>query len=211
MISTSGTTGRQKVIVHTHKSFSACIAAFVQWHVGVYTFRDQVLQVSTSSWILHIWEIPSTLVVGGTLVLMRPGGHLDVDYFCQTLTHQQVTTLAISPGMVRLLTIYLEISQRLEIFKSVRNLFIGSDTLKPQELIKLFSFLSSFNTRFFILYGMSECHGVIAGHLLGINDMDVPIGYPLPGVQCLLVNESGQVVNYTGNSSGIGEIYIGGQ
>jgi acyl-coenzyme A synthetase/AMP-(fatty) acid ligase len=122
IICTSGTTGQPKAIVHTHKSFSATINAYIQWDVRMYTMRDQVLQVATSSWVLHILEIPLGLVVGGTLVLLRPGGHLDMAYFSQTLINQQVTTLTIGPGLIRALTSYLEMSQRIETFKSVRNL-----------------------------------------------------------------------------------------
>jgi non-ribosomal peptide synthetase component F len=122
IICTSGTTERQKMILHTHKSFSTSDYAYAQWDVGIYTVQDQVLQVATCSWILHLTEISLPLIVGGTLILLRPDGHLDMAYFAQTLLHQQVTTLLIGPGIIRALTNYLEISQRMETFSFVRNL-----------------------------------------------------------------------------------------
>jgi len=127
IICTSGTTGRPKAIIHTHKSFSACIAAYVQWDVGMYTIRDQILQTCSSTWILHLTEISLPLVVGGTLVLLRPGGNLDMAYFTRTLFHQQVTTLTFYPSIIRALVNYLEMSQPFEMLKFVRNLCTTGD------------------------------------------------------------------------------------
>lgn len=127
IICTSGTTGRQKAIVHTHRSFSACINAYGQWDIDMYTVRDQVLQVAVCSWAVHLLEISSTLVFGGTLVLLRPGGHLDMDYFSRTVIHHQVTTLTIGPAIIRAITNYLEMSQRLATFECVRNLCTSGD------------------------------------------------------------------------------------
>lgn len=134
IVCTSSTTGRSKVIVHTHKSLSASINAYVQWDLGLYTCQNQILQVATSSWILHITEISLPLVVGGTLVLLRPNGHLDMSYFAQTLIRQQITTLTIGTSIIRALTNYLQMNERLETFTFVRRLCLTGDD-------KLFSFI----------------------------------------------------------------------
>ncbi len=122
IICTSGTTGRPKAIVHTHQSFSASNYTYAKWDVGMFTARDQVLQVATCTWNLHLAEVSLPLVLGGTLVLLRPGGNLDMAYFSQTLAYQQVTTLLIGHGLIRALINYIEMSQQLDIFKFVRNL-----------------------------------------------------------------------------------------
>jgi non-ribosomal peptide synthetase component F len=127
IICTSGTTGRPKAIIHTHRSFSASNYAYAKWDVDMYTAREQVLQVATCSWILHLTEVALPLIVGGTLVLLRPGGHLDMAYFSQTLIYQQVTTLLIGPGIIRALTDYLEKSHIFETFNLVRNLCTAGD------------------------------------------------------------------------------------
>jgi non-ribosomal peptide synthetase component F len=128
IVCTSGTTGRHKAVVHTFKSISAFILAFIQWDVDLSTTQDQALQVAACSWLLHVPEIMVPLAVGGTLVLLRPGGHLDMAYFSQTLIQQQVTTVKIGPAIIRALTNYLEITQRLEIFKFVRNVITTGDS-----------------------------------------------------------------------------------
>jgi len=38
---------------------------------------------------------------------------------------------------------------------------------------------------------MSECNGILGCQLLDIKDTTIPIGYPLPDVQYLLIGEQG--------------------
>ncbi len=83
--------------------------------------------------------------------------------------------------------------------------------MKPQQLIRFTDLLSSFKVHVSVLYGMSECTGVLGCHLLDINDAVVPMGYPLPDVDCLLINEQNEVINYSDNSNEIGQIHISGK
>ncbi|CAF1473510.1 unnamed protein product, partial [Adineta steineri] len=210
IIFTSGTTGRPKAVVHTHKSFSAFIASLIQWNVGMYTARDHALQVATSSWLTHILEISSPLVVGGTLVLLRQGGHLDVAYFSQTLMHQQITTLITGPAIIRALTNYIENSQQTKIFDTVHHLCTAGEALKPQQWTQFVNLLTSSNVQLCVIYGTSESCGALGCQLLNIKNTDIPIGYPLPNIRCLLIDDDGKIINTTHNLSEIGQIYIGG-
>jgi acyl-CoA synthetase (AMP-forming)/AMP-acid ligase II len=90
-------------------------------------------------------------------------------------------------------------------------LFYLGEAMKPQQWTRFTDLLSSSNVRVSVLYGMSECNGVLGCHLLNINDTVVPMGYPLPDIQCLLINEQGQVVNYSDSSNEIGQIHVKGQ
>ncbi|CAF1410830.1 unnamed protein product, partial [Adineta steineri] len=210
IICTSGTTGRHKAVVHSFRSFATCIRAYSQWDLGIYTSQDQVLQVAACSWILHISEIMLPLVVGGTLVLLRPNGHLDMDYFSQALMQQQVTTITIGPGIIRALTSYLEKTQRLATVKFLRNVITTGEAMKPQQLVKLVSVLQSFGVKVCTQYGMTECNTVLGCQLFSFNDGFVPMGHPLPGYRCLLIDKQGQIIHNTNRSSEIGQLHIGG-
>ncbi|CAF4054833.1 unnamed protein product [Adineta steineri] len=210
IIFTSGTTGPPKAVVHTYKSLSASIAAFIQWNVSMYTARDHALQVATCSWTLHITEISLPLVVGSTLVLLRPSGHLDVAYFSQTLMRQQITKLLIGPAIIRALTNYIENSQQTKTFDFVRHLCITGEAMKPQQWTQFVNLLSSSNVQLYIIYGMSESNGVLGCQLLNIKDTNIPIGYPFPTIRCLLIDDDGKIINTADNSSKIGQIHIGG-
>ena len=124
IICTSGTTGRQKAIVHTQCSLSASIDALIQWDLEIYSPRDQVVQIASCSWAMHLLEIFPPLVLGTALILLRPGGNLDMAYFTQTLIKRQVNTLTIGLTMARILADYLKISQQVDTFRRVRNLCV---------------------------------------------------------------------------------------
>ncbi|CAF0897899.1 unnamed protein product, partial [Adineta steineri] len=210
IVFTSGTTGPPKAVVHTYRSLSASNASYIRWDVGMYTDRDHVLQVSTSSWIIHITEISLPLVVGGTLVLLREGCHLDMAYFSQTLIHQQITTLIINPAIIRALTYYIENNQQTKTFDTVRHLCVTGEAMKPQQWTQFVNLLSSSHIQLCVQYGTSECNGVLGCQLLNIKDTNISIGYPFPAIQCLLVDNDGTIIASTDNSNKIGQIHIGG-
>ncbi|CAF1215394.1 unnamed protein product, partial [Adineta steineri] len=210
IVFTSGTTGPPKAVVHTHKSFSAGIAGLTGWDVGAFTVRDHVLQVATPSWILHFMEISLPLVVGGTLVLLREGGHLDMAYFSQTLIRQQITALIIGPSIIRALTDYIENTQQTKAFDTVHHLCTTGEALKPQQWTQFVNLLSSSNVQLSVLYGMSECIGALGCQLLNIKETTIPIGYPISTIQCLLIDDGGKIIPTTNNSNKIGQIHIRG-
>jgi hypothetical protein len=83
--------------------------------------------------------------------------------------------------------------------------------MKQQQLMRLIHFCSLFNTRVCVQYGMSECNSVLGCELIDIDDVVLPLGYPLPGIQCLLIDEQGQIISNMNNTNKIGQIHIGGQ
>ncbi len=89
-------------------------------------------------------------------------------------------------------------------------LFHLGEAMKPQQWARFIDLLSSSNVRVSVLYGMSECNGILGCHLLDVNNIVVPMGHPLPGVHCLLIDEQGQIVSHRDNISEIGQIHVGG-
>ena len=85
------------------------------------------------------------------------------------------------------------------------------EALKLQQWTTFIGFLSLSNAQVIIQYGMSECNVVFGCQLIDIDEIDVPIGYPLPSVQCLLIDEQDQIISNKDNPSEIGQIYIGGE
>lgn len=57
---------------------------------------------------------------------------------------------------------------------------------------------------------MTECNAALGCRLINIDDSLVPMGYPMSGYRCLLIDEQGQMICDTNSSSEIGQIHIGG-
>lgn len=72
------------------------------------------------------------------------------------------------------------------------------------------AFLTSSKAQIFLLYGASEFNGVIGCYLTKTDNAAIPMGYPLPSIQCLLIDEHGQMITNVDSENSIGEIHIGG-
>jgi acyl-coenzyme A synthetase/AMP-(fatty) acid ligase len=85
------------------------------------------------------------------------------------------------------------------------------EALRPKQLTKLVNILKLFNVQICTQYGMTECNTALGCQLQNIDDRFVSMGHPLPGYRCLLIDEQGQMIYNTNNTSEIGQIHIGGQ
>jgi acyl-coenzyme A synthetase/AMP-(fatty) acid ligase len=98
---TSGSTGKPKSVEHTHGSltyFLHCMNEALQFRP-----TDNVLQLASCQWTNHAWEITVSLCFGGTIVLLHPGGQLDIDYLMRTMTKKQISNITSLPSTARLL------------------------------------------------------------------------------------------------------------
>ena len=82
--------------------------------------------MSQCSFDAHILECLGTLMVGGTVILLRPRTFLDLEYLSTTFYEQQVTFLAIIPTLMTALFDYLHDTNHLERLSTIRSFgFLG--------------------------------------------------------------------------------------
>ncbi|CAF1585737.1 unnamed protein product, partial [Adineta steineri] len=75
VIFTSGSTGIPKAVQVRHKNFIDCINSLT--YINSFNKDDIVVQMTRCSFDIHVQEILGTLLVGGTLVVLHPGGTID--------------------------------------------------------------------------------------------------------------------------------------
>ncbi|MEJ7675700.1 MAG: AMP-binding protein [Chitinophagaceae bacterium] len=78
VIYTSGSTGKPKGVMNEHKG----LVNRLLWAQDYYRLNseDAVLQKTTFSFDVSVWELLWTLLAGAKLVFAKPGGHRDSDY-----------------------------------------------------------------------------------------------------------------------------------
>ncbi|MFH8990236.1 amino acid adenylation domain-containing protein [Streptomyces sp. NPDC017940] len=98
MIYTSGSTGRPKGVVVTH----AAIVNRLLWMQDRYRLdgSDRVLQKTSASFDVSVWEFFWPLVTGATLEVARPDGHRDPAYLAELIGRTGVTTAHFVPSML---------------------------------------------------------------------------------------------------------------
>ncbi|CAF1412242.1 unnamed protein product [Adineta steineri] len=84
IIFTSGSTGVPKAIQIRHRNISQDMDSMS--FVDAVNSNDIVAQTVRCSFDVHVVEIIGTLILGGTLIMLRPGGILDLEYFSEAFT-----------------------------------------------------------------------------------------------------------------------------
>ncbi|CAF1360905.1 unnamed protein product [Adineta steineri] len=83
VIFTSGSTGIPKAVEVRHKNFMDCINSLV--YINSFNKDDTVVQMTRCSFDIHVQEILGTLLVGGTLIMLHPGGTINFDYLSKCM------------------------------------------------------------------------------------------------------------------------------
>lgn len=98
VIYTSGSTGRPKGAMNAHDG----IANRLLWMQEAYEMeeRDRVLQKTTFSFDVSVWELFWPLLTGAALVMAGEGAHRDVRYIRELIQRERITTLHFVPSML---------------------------------------------------------------------------------------------------------------
>jgi non-ribosomal peptide synthetase component F len=116
IIYTSGSTGKPKAVPIRHCNFMACILGME--HMKVYQSTDIIAQMTACSYDVHVMELLGCLVTGGTLVMLKPYGNMDMEYIARTFHEKRITWSIVVPTIALSLYEYLhghpEHAQRLK-------------------------------------------------------------------------------------------------
>ncbi|MBI2185015.1 MAG: acetate--CoA ligase [Thaumarchaeota archaeon] len=105
---TSGTTGKPKGAVHVHGGFSVKVAQEVAYQ---FDFKDQdvLCWVTEMGWIMGPWEVIGAGILGGTVFIFEGApDHPSPDRLWSMVEKHRITTLGISPTLIRMLMKYGE-------------------------------------------------------------------------------------------------------
>jgi amino acid adenylation domain-containing protein len=182
---TSGSSGRPKGVMVPHSG----IVNRLLWMQEAYPLdaSDRVLQKTTVSFDVSVWELFWPLATGARLVMARPGGQRDPYYLADTIAAEEITTLHFVPSMLHA---FLE-QRGLDRCRSLRRVFASgealSDALRARFYDRLGALgsLGSDNAELHNLYGPTEASVDVTSwacgrdHRLGF----VPIGRPIANLR----------------------------
>ncbi|CAF1193790.1 unnamed protein product [Adineta steineri] len=97
VIFTSGSTGIPKAVQLHHRNFTQFLRSFV--YVDILTKIDTIIQMARCSFDNHLLSLVGTLTIGATLVMLRPEGHMDLDYVARVLDEKQITVMQAVPSL----------------------------------------------------------------------------------------------------------------
>ncbi|WP_233476482.1 non-ribosomal peptide synthetase/type I polyketide synthase [Paenibacillus sonchi] len=196
---TSGSTGKPKGVMLTHGG----LVNRLRWMAEAYGMdeREVVLQKTTYTFDVSVWELFLPLMTGGVLCLAKPGGEKDPDYLCQLINEQGITTLHFVPSMLSGFVHALPENASLGQLK--RCICSGEElTLEVKERF----FRRVEGVELHNLYGPTEATIDVSSYEVHPADPLIPIGKPVANTRLYIVSEEGGLVPV-----GIpGELCIGG-
>lgn len=182
-IYTSGSTGNPKAGLNSHQG----ICNRLLWMQDMFrlTPEDRVLQKTSFSFDVSVWEFFWPLITGSCIVIARPDGHKDPGYLAQLIQEQKVTTMHFVPSMLRL---FLEVAG-IEDCGSLRQVICSGEALPPE-------FARHFASRFpgvplYNLYGPTEAAIDVTSWRCGdeTGQSTVPIGQPIANIQTYVLDK----------------------
>ncbi len=198
VIYTSGSTGKPKGVVIPHRAITARMLFSRAEDLGP---GERMIQKTTLSFDVSVFEIFAPLLTGGLLVLPRPGGEGDPAYLLALAAEHGVTRLSFPPALLSLL---LE-QETLPALGALRAVTTGGETVPPDLPAR---FHSRMHAELENRYGPTEATiSVTVWHCRpGETVARLPIGRPLPVAEILLLDPAFEPVPL----GATGELCIGG-
>ncbi len=191
---TSGTSGRPKGAVHTHCGFPVKAAQDI-W-MGLDLHADETLfWVTDMGWMMGPWQVFGTLLLGATMMIYD--GALDYpqpDRLWSLVERHRVTTLGISPTLVRSLMRFGDAPSRAHDISSLRKFASTGEPWNPDSWLWLFNVIGGGRLPIINYSGGTEISGgIVMGNVLTPMKPCAFSG-PLPGMDADVVDESGHSV-----------------
>ncbi|CAF1034858.1 unnamed protein product [Adineta steineri] len=193
VIFTSGSTGIPKAVQLRHRNFTEFMHSFV--NIDVLTKSDIIIQMARCSFDNHLLSLVGTLVVGATLIMLRPEGNMDLEYLASVLHQKQITVMHAVPSLLNSLFEFLRIRKRTSAMKYLRSLCSGGEAVSVKQ-VSLFHSLLGEQCRIRNHYGPAEITINCACYLIDLSksQTSISIGQLLPNYQCLILDAFSQSV-----------------
>ncbi|CAF1216376.1 unnamed protein product [Adineta steineri] len=204
IIFTSGSTGMPKAAQIEQRNVTQCMHSMVS--IDAVNNNDIVIQIARCSFDVHVLDIIGTLIIGATLIMLRPDGILDLDYVTFTLKKKQATYIQAVPSLLRTFFTFLKETHHLTSETYFRSVCSSGEPF-TLDLINLLESYTTEKCNIWNLYGPAETI-ICTYHRVqsAVIRKTIPIGLTMPNYRCLVFDLYLQSVVVHQE----GELYVGG-
>ena len=209
VIYTSGSTGKPKGVMNEHRA----LMNRINWMHKKYPIdnEDVILQKTTYSFDVSVWELTWWFFAGAKMVFLAPGEEKNPGAIIAAIEQYAVTTMHFVPSMLGAFLTYLEASdpETCQRIRTLNRVFASGEALTLKQTERFNKLLNKTNsTTLHNLYGPTEAAiDVTYYDCPEAEELNsVPIGKPIDNIKLYIVNKYDklQPVNVAG------ELCIGG-
>ena len=202
VIYTSGSTGQPKGCMLHHKGLVNRLEWM--WQQLHFTDRDVILQKTSFTFDVSVWEIFLPLCNGAEMVICRREDARSPQRILSLVQENGISCMHFVPGMLNaFIAVALDRKEYLSALKSLRCLVTSGEALLPDTVRAWYDKL---DTPIFNLYGPTEASIDVTWYATKPGDVRIPIGRPIWNTRIYVVGQDLQP-----QPVGIpGEICIGG-
>jgi acetyl-CoA synthetase len=200
---TSGTTGAPKGLLHTHCGFPVKAAQDMAFGTDLHP-GQLIYWMTDMGWMMGPWLVFGALLLGGTLFLYDGApDYPGPDRLWDMVERHRITTLGVSPTLIRALTLYGEAPVRQHDLSSLRFFASTGEPWNPDPWLWLFQVVGG-GTRPIINYsgGTEISGGIVMGNPL-LPLKPCAFSAPCPGMAAEVFDDAGQPVR-----NQVGELVI---
>jgi amino acid adenylation domain-containing protein len=203
---TSGSTGAPKGAMIEH----GALVNRLQWMQRAYPLDtgDVLLQKTSISFDVSVWELLWWCLSGASLCLARPGEERLPERLVERIERYRVTVIHFVPSMLQAFLAYADRNEITDRLRSLRRVFASGEALRPDHVDAFRRAFAGRGTRLTNLYGPTEATIDVTYH--DCPDADacarVPIGRPIDNTWLRVLGPEGKLQPV----GAAGELFIGG-
>ena len=189
-IYTSGTTGRPKGVMNCNRG----LINRIFWMHSKYPIGkdDAIMQKTTFTFDVSVWEIIWWSLVGARVVMLQPGGEMNPEVIADTILKNNVTTMHFVPSMLNVFLVHLgEDKDRIKKIRSLKYIFCSGEALKAEQ-VKLFNKIKvegNLDLELSNFYGPTEASIDVTYYDCNGTEDVIPIGKPISNTKIYIMNK----------------------
>lgn len=192
IIYTSGSSGKPKGTLITHQA----LANRLTWMQAIYPIdgSDTLLQKTTYTFDVSVWEILWWSMAGAKLALLKPGGEKDPEEIVKAIEKHAVTVIHFVPSMYKVFLDHVETLPDLTRMHTLKQIFASGEALTPSLLEGSRALIHQNGMQLTNLYGPTEATIDVSWYNCRLGDTIIPIGKPIANTQLFILDNYGNPV-----------------
>lgn len=203
VIYTSGTTGNPKGVMVSNKG----IVNRIMWMNKEYplTTDDTILQKTTYTFDVSVWEIFWWSLIGAKVVMLKQGFEKDAYKICETIKENKVSVIHFVPSMLKMFLLNLKYNpEDIEKLSSLKYVFSSGEALQGSTVEDFYKFIN--DVKLINLYGPTEASIDVTYFDCSNYAGKVYIGKPIDNIQIYILDKNNKICS----SNELGELAIAG-